>query len=590
MNELDNKPNGAEKLDAKNAIKQYLKELDIKNIVYVDDRFNIENEKEFFLGFLKTKFKDKEEINLFPSLNWKSPEAKFMSDIKKIWENSDEPTKMGYILKLKTISGDIDELDNSKPALEIKELLPDIIIPLTPDEWIKSKDDVFKNLDENDNILCLFDIDLTNGGSSSVSYGYDGVDLASELLSSKYSTKVYCGLFSHTFSIEEENIKRLEFHKERKLGKKRFYTISKERFSRDSSISGFAEGIKNTLLISEIETLKEKSIELIDDSYQNIKENLENLTPESFNHIVQKRSFETGTWELDTLYRINNILLENEYKKLIADKRKRRSILFETARIRKFESINYGEVRNANLTELKELREKELYIEGSIINKLHYPLSNGDIFKLGNKEYILLVQPCNVSIRISGKREPDNVIGMLVEIMDVKEETLKKDISFFKVREFLDDKKEKYVDFPSYKSINLDFLDLCVFNENGKSFIKIDQHLEIAEYLQAPLKKRFNKLMRTFKKIENGYIAFYEDKNNLTKKNINLFANSLVPTISLNNIPGLNSNPYNPQARTFKFNISRIKRYKSPYSDDLLQKFMLYLSRNGFEFDYTSKQ
>lgn len=44
---------------------------------------------------------------------------------------------------------------------------------------------------------------------------------------------------------------------------------------------------------------------------------------------------------------------------------------------------------------------------------------------------------------------------------------------------------------------------------------------------------------------------------------------------------------YDYKNRIFKFNIQRKAHYKSPYSDDLLQKFMLYLSRNAFEHDFT---
>ncbi|KPE49649.1 hypothetical protein [Chryseobacterium indologenes] len=45
---------------------------------------------------------------------------------------------------------------------------------------------------------------------------------------------------------------------------------------------------------------------------------------------------------------------------------------------------------------------------------------------------------------------------------------------------------------------------------------------------------------------------------------------------------------YNPLSRVFDTTIKRVRHYKSPYSDDLLQKFMLYLSRNAFDHDFTN--
>ena len=48
-----------------------------------------------------------------------------------------------------------------------------------------------------------------------------------------------------------------------------------------------------------------------------------------------------------------------------------------------------------------------------------------------------------------------------------------------------------------------------------------------------------------------------------------------------------NEKSLSQRGKLLKFNITRVAHYKSPYSDDLLQKFMLYLSRNAFEHDFT---
>ncbi len=58
------------------------------------------------------------------------------------------------------------------------------------------------------------------------------------------------------------------------------------------------------------------------------------------------------------------------------------------------------------------------------------------------------------------------------------------------------------------------------------------------------------------------------------------------PNYSVDELPNLPPTPYKILTKTFNFGIQRIKRYKSPYSDDLLQKFMQYLSRNAFEHDF----
>lgn len=73
-------------------------------------------------------------------------------------------------------------------------------------------------------------------------------------------------------------------------------------------------------------------------------------------------------------------------------------------KIRQIESIKTGGETPFDKTQVLDLRHKELYIKDNIQNSLHYPLSNGDIFNIQGKEYILLVQPCNISLRKMVKR------------------------------------------------------------------------------------------------------------------------------------------------------------------------------------------
>jgi hypothetical protein len=71
---------------------------------------------------------------------------------------------------------------------------------------------------------------------------------------------------------------------------------------------------------------------------------------------------------------------------------------------------------------------------------------------------------------------------------------------------------------------------------------------------------------------------------------MNQLESVLKPTITLNSaLKGLPPKPFNRMTNEFNFGIKRIKRLKEPYSTDALQKFMLYLSRNGFDRDYTLK-
>ena len=126
------------------------------------------------------------------------------------------------------------------------------------------------------------------------------------------------------------------------------------------------------------------------------------MTPPTFNRIVQKTSYDEGIWEVDSLFRLINILIDQETKKAIIDEEKRKRFKETVVEIRNVEKVNSGKPDQFDNPQLKKLQKEEIFYEGDVINALH--LSNGDIFRINKKEYILLCQPCNLALRNNGKR------------------------------------------------------------------------------------------------------------------------------------------------------------------------------------------
>ncbi len=115
-------------------------------------------------------------------------------------------------------------------------------------------------------------------------------------------------------------------------------------------------------------------------------------------------------------YHLNNLLSNN----------RRARINQSLERIRLVEKIKTGGETPFDKTQVLDLRKKELYINSDIQNQLHYPVSNGDIFKIQDKEYILLVQPCNIALRSNGTRDRKYNLGLLVELEIIKREDFTK--------------------------------------------------------------------------------------------------------------------------------------------------------------------
>ncbi|OQP57601.1 hypothetical protein [Niastella populi] len=571
---------------AKTALLNLLSQLKIQKIVYIDDRCSINELKEAYVGKLKAHYDNKPEELDF--VNWELPEAPFEKDIIKIWDEKDDAQRREIFLKIITFEGNNEELENSTAPLKLKDLLKDKIELLSPTEWIEKKNEILSSLTATNKILFLFDIEFVHAPLPDLR---DGRDLAFELLQDKkISEYLHCGLFSHLFDTIEEYDKRSEYCNTHNLEKEKFYTISKKRFQNSSYLPGLAEGIRNTLLINEVESLKKETSAILRSSFSQSIQEINSLTPESFNHIIQRSSKLEGVWEMSTLIRISNIITTNSALTRLLPNDKRKKINQCLEKIRLVEKIKTGSETPIVKSQVIKLREKELYISNEILNRLHYPISNGDIFNIENKDYILLVQPCNVTLRSSGSRDRKYNIGFLVELETIDQDNYLKfkkgQLATLEIVEdvTLPNDKVKIVRYSTFQPVSLSPLDLTVFNNDGSSKMNLSESESNSAILQDSWKKRYKDLYKEFSEFSEGIKTYRKIKianKNTIKKSI--FNGPLFSGFKIDN-----ENCLSKSGKLLEFNIKRVSHYRSPFSDDLLQKFMLYLSRNAFDHDFSN--
>lgn len=571
---------------AKTAILNFLTQLKVQKIIYVDDRCSINELKEAYIGKLKAHHSNKPQELDF--INWELARPVFEREIHKIWDDKDDEQRRELFLKILTFENNNEELENSVAPLKLKSILKDKIDLLSPSEWVANKTGITEALTAEAKVLFLFDIEF---GNAPLPDQRDGRDLAVELLQdSAISGFLYCGIFSHLFNVAEEYDKRGEYCRTHNLEKEKFYTISKKRFQDSSYLPALAEGIRNTLLVNEVELLKKEASKVLRSSFTKSINEINSLTPDSFNHIIQRSSKEEGVWEMNTLIRISNIITSHKALTSLIPIQRRRRINQSLEKIRQVEKIKTGGETPVDKAQIIGLRSKELYIESEILNQLHYPLSNGDIFKIQDKEYILLVQPCNVALRSSGTRDRKYNLGFLIQL-----ETINKD-DYFKYKkgqlatlEVIEDvslpvESIKIARFSTFQSISLSPLDLTIFNKDGISRMNLSETVNLSMIMQESWKKRYKDLHKEFLHFSNG-IKTYK-KIRIADKNI--LKNSIFNGALFSGFQIDNENSLSRSGKLLEFNIGRIAHYRSPYSDDLLQKFMLYLSRNAFEHDFSN--
>lgn len=582
--------NSSQKKTATDSIESFMQSENVSLICYIDDRADIDSSKPNFTGSISSIYDEEDKPQELNFIDWTiKPKQRFEQYVSDLWDKSSEPEKKDYFHRLSIYNDD----SNTIPALEIEELLKDKIRLFSPKEWVADDYKIFKELEEGNKLLCLFDIEFTNGAK--LEDGRDGLDLAKHLLDSEHNSKCICGVFSHLFSIEEEDEKRQEYIATKGLPEKQFYTISKNRFAFDPKISAFAEGIKNLILLPYIEDLKEKSIESFKASLTQAIDKISKVSPKTFNQIVQKSSLKEGIWEVNTLFRLFNIISKEENLNNISIEANRASFSDGIKKIRSVDAIQTGYNNLEINQQLFDLRKSEIYLNGSIINPLHFPVSNGDIFSINNKEYILLVQPCNLAIRakypLEGKRAYDYKNAILVPIREGDISKLSS-VTNVKIESPGLTGKIKYADFSNFKIASLDLIDLVVFNETGEAVIDMKIENYKNELIHFPWLKRYTYIHKEFQKFEKGLINFNNLKATHTIPNNSNDYNSLKTFIyapeCLKDLKINGPDIYDFGTKIFKFKLKRVSHYKSPYSDDLLQQFMQYLSRNAFDHDFTN--
>lgn len=556
----------------KQKAKQLFEIAAIKKVAYIDDKFNTDAYRSDFIGILKEMFKSRQNREEIDFVDWDKPEPIFEKNIERIWNDADSLLRNKYLKILYDIKGNKEEWINLNGVTEMPTHLAGYIETFSPKEWETKRDEFLQeNTNEDSRVLCLFDKELKSEA------GRDGIVLLTEVLSGNYVDKVYCGVFSQHVSIGNEFEQKRKWVTDYTLPEniaRKFYPISKETM-KDDPVWGFIEGIKNVLVVEKVEQLKDQSKEILLRAQKRAVESLNDLSPETYNQIVQKSSKQEGTWEMNTLFRVSNLFQELAFTNSISDPSVRREFNTSIADVRKYDNIEIDNSQARLGRESAELREKEVLENGKIINTLHLPISNGDIFKLCQKEYILLGQPCNLSLR-DGRRANNFELATLVQVVD------KKPNSYFEKLPSFD----KWVKFAMHYSLKLDVLDLAVFNDDGTCRIRLNEDLTPEVLYYESLEKRYKKLLGVFRKCAD---RINELQKVLSKSNkIKQFDFLLKPIVTLDSsFKGLPKRPYNSERDEFNFEIQRTGRLKDPYASHMLQQFTYYLSRNAFDHDFS---
>jgi hypothetical protein len=584
---------------ARASITKLLHERKVERVVIVDDVVDSAIELPEILGFLKTMSPD--ELTKFTARF--SEELESIVDFEELkvvliekWKDFTQLTQT--VIRdaaAKVVGEPVDKSygDDLRVLGKFRECIEDIEFHLiSPRMWMERKVELLLQPSGGGVVLCLFDQDLSKCHGFTADGGNSGIGLLKEVVVLGQSY-VIPGILSHNINITG-NVSEIDFWKSHvtshSLIPSSFLPISKHRLRR---FDDFANQLKFALVNQLSETVKTELTEVYKMAVDEAEKRVQDFDVYNFNHIVMDSSFQEGVSEIDTFIRVVDIYAQKKAEDLSIESDYRVRVQSLLNLVRSINSIDTGKpsklpdpvVRN-------KLRHDELYVSGEVINKSHAPLQCGDIFKIGDKQFILLVQPCDLMVRTGGSREiddkPRNLIGPLLPLSNgaISLEKHNERRDGFGFLQYIDPTSEKgrqvKFDFPCYIEMNV--LDLSVLRDDGACRIDLSTSIEPPSSMHYPWVKRHENLSKEWIAVKDSIDKSIAEIDALESAAIRKLAwDGLLPCLS---IPSLIQTDKVYKAGVIDFGISRVLRLREPEASSMLRAYMHYIAREAKDHDF----
>ena len=588
--------------DAKKAISKLLKATNITEVYYIYDIFQddkeIDEHFEEFLAAIEECLSEGHTEDIPKKIIYAGIDN-LEDEVRRWWTEMTLDQKKQMLKRY--ISG---YEENRQPTVSIQAVMDERCICCSPSVWDKEyKTNVKAKISAGQSILLLFDYALSKERT--------GLQYAEEALALDTDC-AYCGIISNQFRIDNEFQQRDDYKKQNP--KHYIYPLSKERLTIDTEdYSAFISGLKNILWVKHIELIKEHTNAILQKAFNETINRYLDIQPPTYKQIIVDSSYTEGCQEIDTILRLFQIILDKKIKESITEDTlsliNKNSDLILDIQAQSDVNCEYPEVNDQAISFIKD----ERFLDGSIINSIYAPIQNGDIFKINKTLYILLCQPCNISIRSEGKRgNNDYDTGFLVKLDLTKNIGVSKKHTFYSVwskienelqnkgvrPEILQSQKKELakllelenasnipltfkignpgklytVRLKDFHTFSLSLLDSVSFNKDGKAIINsVTTGRPI--WLHRNLYERQKQIIDQMK----DWRQFKHNLNELCYDCQWLF-----------DIKAISSKLFNGIKYEYSENdqiilpIQRIGHYRRPYSDDLLTQFSHYISRAGF--------
>lgn len=593
--------------DAKGLVRNLLDSVGVTKVYYVDDYMSYDG-LQAIMKYIEESSEDAlKKRPLIPEhiVETKSVDPNIREKIQVWWQSLTNTERESVAKECVP-----DTLPH--PEGKVQVILGDICVLCSPEQWKEEfSKECLEHVRKGEKVLLLFDQKLGREETTE-GEGRTGAALAqsfSALEGVKENT--YCGIFSQSFEIAEE----FKFRNEHRDQLSSWaFPFSKKRLPDNDEYTLFIEGLNNLFWVGYVDELSEVAQKLIADTSDRMREELGKILPLEFKQVVIDSSRVEGSREVDTLLRLIHIIFSRELHKTLSDDiGKVQTFNTNVSNIKSIDDVTSKSLdkelggQRYDSTVVNRLFLDENFVPGEVVNRLLLPLQNGDVFCVNDKDYyVLLCQPCNISLRKGGKRSTD--IGYFVPLEEIKTEenllkkldnVLKKDEderpkAVEKFKEKLHEKLQDAAQGYSYRVkcsiggkplsamvnrnfvISLSMLDYCTFSEDGQVIVNKD----CSPYLHTNQKllcenhaQQFSKLLDLDQLVE----GLGEECRAVIKHRIENWFYVFLTKL------GVKSEFENNR---YVFPIKRVGHLQDPLASDLLTQLSHYISRAGLPNEF----
>ena len=588
--------------------------LKVIKVFFIDDAINQDTGKDTFKGLVqsiiaKEKFDDLRAITM-SGIDFTVDETVMLDHIDKVWDDLKHSKQLRYFEKVYTIAGNPTAITDLNVSNKLKDFFNAGQIDfLTPNEWDVRYEQILAEVPPGNKIFVIFDQDLKLAQGRYSEQLIQGEQLILELKQKNVEEKVIISLLTHTITAcEDELPKRAEIcERLTALEISDFFVLAKVRLEKPAM---FADGLKKIALNTFCENIKSQTIGILKDAQTETIRQLLNFDTYDFDHTVFKSSHLEGVWEPETLLRISDVIFKDEVRKLMIERHYLLSTnpaICSANEISKIEFIIDDEPGNPYKERFK-LRTQEIYESGILLNSLRKPIDNGDIFTIKEgvkkgKTFILVAQECDLMVRgQNGERGARSATLLEIETLSEKQllDQMKKKYSNeierekFKNHFFSDKYKLEYIESGTNKVglvhfskaivIDLNVLDLIVFNENGEAILDLAAETFDEKLHNSAWKNRYELIRKEFTShrdvLERQYTAVECIEDPDLKLEIKTKINYLFSFINSAGIL------LSYDSNKFSFGLNRISRLRQPKSRNLLDRYYQHLSRIAEPHDF----